>query len=248
VISEKPWRPDSVLRLFLGILMTVSVGLCLAALLQSDKITLTPGHRELAQMAAMAVFSYGGSLVWIGFFLRETPMSWSEAFGLESARQRRAVRWGVAGTLLFLPAAWGLQALSGWLIELDKRHHAAQQQVVQILQQADSPWIERFFMGVLAVMIAPVVEEMLFRGILYPAIKQNGFPRAAWWVTSLVFAALHHNLPTFVPLAVFSLVLIYLYEKTGSLWASITAHSLFNFTNLVCAMLAAGGGLHNPVK
>ena len=177
----------------------------------------------------------------------EIPMSWSEAFGLEPARQAKAIRWGVAGALLFLPAAWGLQSLSAWTIELVTRHPAQAQQLIQMMKQADSPWIERLFMGVLAVMIAPVVEEMMFRGILYPTIKQNGSPRAAWWMTSLLFAAMHLNAPTFVPLAVFSLLLIFLYEKTGSLWASITAHSLFNFTNFVLAMLAAGSAFPNPV-
>ena len=49
-------------------------------------------------------------------------------------------------------------------------------------------------------LLAPVAEELLFRGILYPAIKQAGFPRLALWGTSLLFAAMHMNLVTFVPL------------------------------------------------
>jgi membrane protease YdiL (CAAX protease family) len=158
------------------------------------------------------------------------------------------VLWGVGGALLFVPVAWGLQELLGCLIELATRHPAEQQELVVELQKAGLPWGEQVFIGVLSVLIAPVAEETLFRGVLYPAIKQGGFPRTALWVTSLLFAAMHFNTLSFVPLALFSLLLIFLYEKTGSLWASITAHSLFNFTNFLCATLAAGAGHPITVK
>ena len=248
VISEKQWRADSVARLFLCILTTLSFGLCLDAGLQSDKIGLTEDQRGLAQLAVMTLFFHVASLVWIWFFLREIPMPWSEAFGLESFRRGKAVRWGAAGAALFLPAAWALQGLSGYLIELATRQKAEQQELVQELQKAGMPWGEQVFVGMLAVLIAPVAEEVLFRGVLYPSIKQSGFPRTALWVTSLLFATMHFNALSFVPLTVFSLVLIFLYEKTGSLWASITAHSLFNFTNFLCATLSAGAGHPMPVR
>jgi membrane protease YdiL (CAAX protease family) len=248
VISEKQWRADSVARLFLCILTTLSFGLCLDAGLQSDKIGLTEDQRNLEQLAVMTLFFDVGSLAWIWHFLREIPMPWSEAFGLESFRRRKAVLWGLGGALLFLPAAWGLQGLLGYLIELATRHPPAQQELVLQLQKAGMPWREQVLVGVLAVLIVPVAEETLFRGILYPSIKQNGFPRTALWVTSLLFAALHFNLLSFVPLTVFSLLLIFLYEKTGSLWASITAHSLFNFANFLFATLATRAGHTMPVR
>ena len=228
--------------------MTLSFGLCLAGLLEGDKLKMTPDHRDLAGMAAMTVFFHGGSMVWIWFFLREIPMSWSEAFGLKPFRRGRTVLLGAAAGLLFLPAAWGMQWVSGHIIEMATRHPAAQQEAVMVLQQPGLPWGELAFMGALTVLIAPVAEEVLFRGVLYTAIKQNGFPRAACWVTSLLFAAMHFNAMSFVPLAVFSLVLICIYEKTGSLLASITAHSLFNLSNFVIALLAAGHGNPVPVR
>jgi len=86
---------------------------------------------------------------------------------------------------------------------------------------------------VVAIGIAPVAEELLFRGILYPAIKQAGFPGVALWGTSLLFAAIHVNLGIFVPLLLLALVLAQLYERTGNLLAPITAHALFNAFNFV---------------
>jgi membrane protease YdiL (CAAX protease family) len=243
VIAEKPWKIKGVARLALGILVTAYAGLVLASLLGSEKIKLTDDHREFAQMAVVEVFFEGGALVWIGFFLRENQVSLREAFGLEAARTPKAARWGVLAAVLFVPVALGLQYLSALLMR-----HPEAQQMVQVLRRADLPAGERLFMGVLAVLVAPVAEEAMFRGILYPAIKQWGHPRAAVWVTSLLFAGMHFNLPSFVPLAVFSMVLIYLYEKTGSLLAPITAHSVFNYTTFLMTMLAAAPGSPVPVK
>ncbi len=74
---------------------------------------------------------------------------------------------------------------------------------------------------------------MLFRGIIYPAIKQSGFPRAALWGTSLLFALIHLNLANFVPLVVLALMLTWLYERTDNLLASIAAHGTFNAANVI---------------
>ena len=94
-------------------------------------------------------------------------------------------------------------------------------------------WLDRAVMGVVAIGIAPVGEELLFRGILYPAIRQAGFPGVALWGTSLLFAAIHVNLGIFVPLLLLALVLAQLYERTGNLLASFAAHVLFNAFNFV---------------
>ena len=73
----------------------------------------------------------------------------------------------------------------------------------------------------------------MFRGVLYPAIKQLGYPRTALWGTAALFAAIHGNLPIFLPLMALGLALALLYEVTNNLLASITAHGLFNAVNVV---------------
>jgi membrane protease YdiL (CAAX protease family) len=83
----------------------------------------------------------------------------------------------------------------------------------------------------MAVVLAPVVEEMLFRGILYPVIKELGYPRFALWSTSLVFGLVHANFMTFLPLTFLALLLVMLYEATDNLLAPILVHSLFNAVN-----------------
>ena len=82
-------------------------------------------------------------------------------------------------------------------------------------------------------MIAPVAEEFIFRGMLFPFIRQLGYPKLAWFGVSFLFALIHTNVPTFVPLFVLALALTWLYERTDNLLAPITAHALFNAANYI---------------
>jgi hypothetical protein len=83
-----------------------------------------------------------------------------------------------------------------------------------------------------------VAEEFIFRGMLYPFVKQLGWPRLAWVGVSFAFALIHDDAATFVPLFVLALALTWLYEKTDNLLAPITAHALFNAANLIVLCLA----------
>ena len=112
---------------------------------------------------------------------------------------------------------------------------------VQALQNS-STWLDFVALGVVTIGLAPLAEEILFRGILYPTIKQAGFPRVALWGTSLLFAAIHLNLAIFLPLLLLALMLTWLYEKTDNLLAPIAAHSLFNMLNFVRFLLDSRPG------
>jgi membrane protease YdiL (CAAX protease family) len=85
--------------------------------------------------------------------------------------------------------------------------------------------------GIAAILLAPFVEEVVFRGILYPSIKQSGFHRLALWGTSFFFALTHSNLMILLPLTLLAIVLTLLYETTNNLIAPIVTHSLFNAAN-----------------
>src|SRR2546423_9204118 len=101
------------------------------------------------------------------------------------------------------------------------------------IKVVNSTYAERykFFFGMTAIDLASLDEESLFRGILYPFIKQLGYPRVAMWITSLVFGAIHMNLVVFLPLTFLGLVLVFVYEKTDKLVAPIVTHALFNAVN-----------------
>lgn len=91
----------------------------------------------------------------------------------------------------------------------------------------------RLYLDFFAVVLAPVAEEFIFRGVLYPVIKQLGYPRLALFGVSALFALIHLDAAIALPLFVLALGLTWLYERTDTLLAPIAAHGLFNAANLV---------------
>lgn len=88
---------------------------------------------------------------------------------------------------------------------------------------------------IMIVIIAPFVEELLFRGILQTYVKRFLGKKAAILVSSLAFAALHYagsqgigNIPLLGSLFVFALYLGFIYERQQALIANITLHVVFN--------------------
>lgn len=86
------------------------------------------------------------------------------------------------------------------------------------------------------VVLPPIAEEILMRGFLYTSLKKSLPKVVAALVTSIIFASAHLEFGSGAPLLwvaaidtfVLSLVLVYLREKTGRLWASMGVHGLKN--------------------
>ena len=83
-------------------------------------------------------------------------------------------------------------------------------------------------LGVMTVVLAPVVEEIVFRGYLYPVLKRMGGVWLAAATVSLFFAAAHLEGAYLAGRFFLSLILIASYEWTGSLWTPIGIHFLNN--------------------
>ena len=89
----------------------------------------------------------------------------------------------------------------------------------------------------MAVIVAPVAEEILFRGYFYGVIRRFGGRLPAILTSSLLFAAIHVHLPSMLGLGILAVILCLLYERTGSLWATITMHATFNAITIVALIL-----------
>lgn len=223
---------DPRLRLLLAVCFCVT-----AAFLSGGAAQLLAGEAALPTTARTVVGALGlqaGFLLLLPGFLREHKISFSEAFGF-AMKPKVSLLVGALGAFIFLPIGLTLQMVSahalmrfGWKAET--------QTVVNVLGNAHT-WPERLTLAVITVLLAPVVEEILFRGILYPWVKRLGHPRLALWGVSLFFAAIHANLPTFLPLLVLAILLARLYENTRNLLAPIAVHSLFNATNFALFLL-----------
>ena len=207
--------------------MCVAFGTLLTLLIRGANAAKT--DLSLGRMLVGVLSFQGAALVLVWRFVREHDLRWAEAFGFRN-RASSAVLFGVLAVIVIFPMGRILQLLSinilTWL-HLDPTAQTA----VEVLRLA-SHGPELIAFGLVTVVVVPLAEELVFRGILYPAIKCYGFPRLARWGTSALFAAIHCNLAIFLPLLLLALVLTWLYEKTDNLLAPIVAHSLFNAVNL----------------
>lgn len=88
----------------------------------------------------------------------------------------------------------------------------------------------------LAVVIAPVIEEIVFRGFLHPLLKGILPTWLAIALTSLVFAAFHFHAPVFAQLFVLAVIMSLAYEATGSLGLCILIHMFFNALQAALAL------------
>lgn len=91
---------------------------------------------------------------------------------------------------------------------------------------------EQILLALLVVVIAPVVEEMFFRGLVQNQLQKLVSPVIALVVASAIFAGLHFDLVTFVGLFFFGLIAGLLFQRRG-LVAAIAAHAAFNGAALV---------------
>jgi membrane protease YdiL (CAAX protease family) len=101
------------------------------------------------------------------------------------------------------------------------------QPAVQLFLQAQS--LKQIFpLLLLAILVAPLTEEFLFRGIIYPAAKKYVSPLYATLISGFLFAAIHLHLPSFLPLMLLGMLLCRVLELTGSLWTGVLIHACFN--------------------
>jgi membrane protease YdiL (CAAX protease family) len=229
MLSEKPWRIETVLLFCAAQFVCLCLGLTVAALLHKAGVN---GFRERTDFGSLvfATLSFQGAswfLIW--FFLRLHQTGWLAGFGLRGPKSISALLTAVLFIMVVMPVVLALQGASIYLFT-KLGFPTEDQAAVEMLLQAKGWWAIAYF-GVFAIVIAPVAEEFIFRGMLFPFIRQRGFPKTAWFGVSALFAAIHMNAPAFVALFVFALALTWLYEKTDNLLAPITAHALFNATN-----------------
>jgi len=223
-----PW-PTARLKLRSFIFVSlVYLGIVLSALAQKLAGSPTPGSEAL-QLAITTLSFQGAVLILVGRLVSEHGLGWAEAFGFRN-HWVRATIVGFMCAFSIIPVVWGLQigsvhvmTLLGWDPEV--------QHAVNIFNLTDS-WSDRAVLGLVALVLAPVSEELIFRGIMYPALKGFGMPRFAFWSTAAVFALIHFNAATFLSLFAFACLLNVLYEKTGNLLTCMVAHTSFNAINL----------------
>jgi len=90
---------------------------------------------------------------------------------------------------------------------------------------------------ILAGVLAPFVEETLFRGIIFGSLQTYLGKWTAAVISAAIFSGLHLQVYGFFPRFILGIALVYLYDKSKSLYPSVALHAL---NNIIATLLAAG--------
>jgi hypothetical protein len=202
---------------------------------QADAAHLTLGATyvvEFAMLAVIAVYYSRGPDGWSATSLRAGPPAFDPASTPEPPRlpPRPAISTGVATFLAALPAVYLVSAL--WQTLLDAcGFPVAHQNIVEVFLGLDTPLTQILFTIVAGVLV-PINEEMIFRGGLFRGLRAAVPRRWAIGISALVFGAAHFDITSFAPLVVLGVVFALAYERTGNIRTVIVAHALFNLNTL----------------
>lgn len=218
-ISTRLYQPLDLI--WVGFIFLVFFGLTTAA----KQAPATPGPQLDVKNVIFSIgfqfFLAGGTIGMMIFRVR--PVAW---LGLRWRQWPWAFLIAPATVLSVWAVLAGLHA-SGFTQWMQSLGGEAMQESVKVLQNSNDPLLLGL-MAFAAVLVAPVCEEIIFRGYLYPVAKRFAGPWVAAFFSALVFSVAHGSIVAALPLFILALLLIFLYEKTGSLWAPIAVHFCFN--------------------
>ena len=159
------------------------------------------------------------------------------AFGIGSLRRGFLTALAVAP---FVYAAYfGITLL--WLLAMRAFGHVPESQTSVLLFAwlvEWRAWPSVIALLVMIVVVAPLVEELLFRGILYRNLATRFGPVLAAIVSGVFFGVIHMNWAGLLPLSALGIALALLYERTGNLWSSILLHAVFNAGQITALLIA----------
>lgn len=215
------WSPtDAIAGIFLAALLTILLATIVVGLAGDDGLDFTLGSQAALEISLLTVA--------IGYAVSRGAARPLEALGL------RPPPSGWIGKV-----ALAFVAYLAFTIAIGQLLGNPEQTDIADRLGFDEGTFGAIATGALIVAIVPVCEEIFFRGFFFGGLRQRLPFAAAALISALLFGAVHLgdvNLVAALQLTAFGAVLAWLYEETGSLWASISLHALNNtiaFTLLV---------------
>lgn len=223
----RPWERFDAIGLFAAmILLQIGIAFALQPL---GRLIPSATQETTAFMVQTLALDVLGIVVVAGL-LAHRRFSWQGAFGLTLRGGGRSLLRGAVFFLAVMPFFWFYSTL----YELGLRWLGVDPtlQEVAVALTNDQPLGVRIYLIGVAVVFAPVFEELLFRGMLLPvAAKWLGVGRGIMLV-ALLFAAIHLHLPSLLPLFIVGVAFSLAYLYSGNLLVPIVMHGLFNAFNL----------------
>ena len=179
------------------------------------------------------------AVVVLGLFLavhNQHPFDWS-IFGWHAAKKQ--IGYGLATLLFVYPFVWLCILLSSHIWKDNSENP-----LITSLERTSNIWLIVSLI-IVAVIVAPLVEETLFRGILFRALGARMPFWGAALLSGFLFALGHGERVVIIPFTLLGVAFAFLARKTENLWPSAAAHGVFNALSSVATLLFAWS-MHGP--
>jgi uncharacterized protein len=222
------------LTLAVALLMTLPFATDATAIATGDGLPSLLGSAVLLTSTQLALLAVSWLLVFRPAALEGLPsLPGRNALGAVGA----GVGWGLAAALGAGIVA-NLVALLAQAIGMEVDPQVAAQAIELV-----EPWL-----AVLAIVVlAPIAEEVFFRGVVFNALLREAGPRWAYFGSAALFAVIHLSLIAAVPLFLLGLAFAWVYQRTQNLLAPIVMHAVVNGLSVAVALLARYDILQLPV-
>ena len=171
------------------------------------------------------------------FAVRGNPNGW-QALGLRSFNQG----WFLALPLLAMVQLIGMGVINTLLVTPFLGGDFENPQIEAITGGGVLTQRDLILLMLLIAVVAPIAEELFFRGMLYPVLRRRWSSPIAIGVNGLLFALIH-VIPVILPGLFFvGIVLAWVRERSGSLWPCILLHALQNGIVLFGIYTVVNGG------
>ena len=146
---------------------------------------------------------------------------WRE-LGLKPLSARKMLRYGIVGGLALLAVIFVLS------LPLEILNPDIEPQVYEEILRSAHGVSQLLLLLLMGAVLAPISEELFFRGMIYPLTRYSLGPFWGAIGAGIIFGLAHWDAWRAIPLAIGGAILCYLYEKSGSIWATVTAHGMWN--------------------
>ena len=237
-VRPEPFAPvDALVALFLVVLF---LGLVLAS--PGTKEVRLPKAENMVTNVVFSAVIFGGLAAGPLVVMKLRGVRLVEAFGLRRTGAGTVVLGAFVLLLLAFPIITEALELSRLLLASTGYRNNDPQDAVRFLSESPS-LAARWTVGMQAMFLAPVQEELIFRGFLYGVARRYLGPAAGLVLVSGLFAAIHLHAPSFAGLFVLAACLTLAYEWSGSLLVPMAMHSMFNALTVISLLL--GGTVQN---
>ena len=213
-----PWSSREAWWGALALILWIVVVYAVSYLIERNAIAVDPGLFTAITEAGLLV-----PVWWL--VIRRYRVGWNTlglcSFGVGTL----GVGCGLMIMSLLFNAAW-----ASFLAIFDLR---AQIDWVLIFAELSSPW----WLLLAGIVVAPIVEELFFRGFLFAGLAQRYSWRRAAVISSALFALIHLQPLAIPPIFILGYIFAYLYRRSGSIWPAVVMHVATNALGLGAAYL-----------